>query len=79
MGGREKSMVENMKSQGSRQDESLKREGKERRKSVRVCQDSALLPCLQEVSHDGGHVTPRRLYSVRTGKITDHTEDMTPT
>lgn len=34
---REKSMVENMKSQGSRQDESLKREGKERRKSVRVC------------------------------------------
>ena len=37
MGGREKSMVENMKSQGSRQDESLKREGKERRKSVRVC------------------------------------------
>ena len=26
-----------MKSQGSRQDESLKREGKERRKSVRVC------------------------------------------
>ena len=30
-------MVENMKSQGSRQDESLKREGKERRKSVRVC------------------------------------------